>query len=96
MVAEEFKPDPIILRDRLAITRTALANERTLLAYLRTAVVLLISAITAIQLFKQEWLLTLAWISLPVSVAIAGLGYWRFQRVRRQILVSNAALPRME
>lgn len=93
MMAEEFKPDPMILRDQLAITRTALANERTLLAYLRTAVVLFISAVTAIQLFNEGWLLTLAWISLAVAAALAGIGYWRFRTVRHHIEVSNAILP---
>lgn len=41
----------LILRDRLAIDRTASANERTFLAYIRTALALFVSGATFVKIF---------------------------------------------
>jgi putative membrane protein len=81
--------DDAVLRDKLAVDRTHLANERTLLAYIRTGLALLAAGAAMV-----EFLETPAARVLGVGLACLGvltfpLGFWRFLRVRRQ-LVQNS------
>jgi putative membrane protein len=76
----------LILRDRLAIDRTALANERTLLAYLRTAMALLAGGGTLLRFFwGTPGILALGSILALLGVAVAGLGTWRYRTVAKHL-----------
>ncbi len=77
-----------ILRERLALDRTALANERTFLAYVRTSLTLLVVGFSFIELpvFRSPWFAVQGWIFVPFGVLIFFVGAWRFRSVRRDIL----------
>jgi putative membrane protein len=89
-----FRADQLILRDLLAVDRTALANERTLLAYLRTAFALLIAGVSFIKLefFQSDIsVVVLGWVCLPVGVVVAIVGIWRYVVMYRNIEVFRAS-----
>lgn len=91
---QRFRADQLILRDLLAVDRTALANERTLLAYLRTAFALLIAGVTFIKLefFKSDtFVVVLGWICLPVGAIVAAIGIWRYMVMYRNIEIFRAS-----
>jgi putative membrane protein len=80
----EFKQN-MILRDELAIDRTALANERTLLAYLRSAIALVIAGVSIIHFSEQSWFWVVGLTCIPIGIATGILGLVRFRRMRRSI-----------
>jgi len=90
---EDVVRSDLILRDRLAASRTVLANERTMLAYVRTALSLLIAGAAVVK-FSQSWpVQLLGWGLMPVgmSVLIVGLARYRRTKVRiEQIGASDA------
>ncbi len=51
----QYDPEELVLRDHLAIDRTAMANERTFLAYVRTALALLVIGVTFPHFLNQWW-----------------------------------------
>jgi putative membrane protein len=73
--------DPALLRDRLAVDRTALANERTLLAYGRTALTLLIAGVTFVHLevLRSPALVVLGWVFMPLGVVVLAVGITRYR-----------------
>jgi len=87
--------EPAILRDRLALDRTALANERTLLAYVRTALTLLVVGLSFIELpvFQSPWFAVQGWTFVPLGVIAFGIGAFRFWKVRQDILRMEAQWP---
>ena len=72
-------------RTDLAAERTALANERTLLAYVRTALALLAGSAALIGLGEAPWMQGAGWASLPLALAVLGVGVARFASVRRRL-----------
>lgn len=86
------KPAPI-LRDVLAMERTALANERTLLAYVRTAVGLMAGGVGLTQFVPGVWAGLAGWGSVAVGVFFAVVGVWRFFHTRRQIAAEVTVVP---
>lgn len=78
------------LTDRLAIMRTALANERTLLAYGRTALALAAGGIAVAQLFPGPSVRAIGWTLVPTGALLLSLGWARFRRVRRRLLLLEA------
>lgn len=91
------------LRDQLAIDRTQLANERTLLAYLRTALALFLTGMSGVHLPDLEtamadarWYRLAGWLFVAASVVVTGVGYARFESIRRRIRHQLKQLPRVE
>jgi putative membrane protein len=82
---EKFNSRDLILRDELAIDRTALANERTFLAYVRTSLAFAITGAGAIKFLTSLAALMLGWLMLVIAVVIVAVGVWRFRRVSEQI-----------
>jgi putative membrane protein len=84
-------PSQLILRDHLAIDRTALANERTFLAYIRTALTLLVVGASFIKFFDSLALEVVGWAFMPVGVVVFAYGVRRYRRV--QALIHQAEAP---
>jgi len=85
-------PEPLILRDHLALDRTKLANERTLLAYLRTAIMLLVSAVTVLKLLHDDHtMVVLGWVLLPLGLGVGVIGAVQFFRTRQTITDAYSA-----
>ena len=83
--AEAFALQRLILRDHLAVERTQMANERTVLSYLRTAFAFLAGALTLVHLYGTA-ASRLTAVGLAVaSVAMFGVGVWRFRTVSRRV-----------
>ncbi len=79
---EDVRAENLILRDLLAVDRTALAIERTLLAYVRTALSLIVVGVSAIKFFASPWFEVLGW-AFVVSGVITGVWGWvRCERVQ--------------
>lgn len=76
--------DPLPLRDRLAINRTALAMERTWLAHARTALALFVTGASFLQFFEVpgSWTAGLLFIGISVPVLLRGLVQYRHRRKR--------------
>jgi len=86
----DLSPDTLILRDHLAIDRTALANERTLLAYMRTALAVVIVGFSLIKFFRTEFFEVLGWCLLPVGLAVLVIGIWRYRQMNDIIRAASA------
>ena len=88
--------EEIILRDYLALDRTALANERTLMSYLRTALALVIAGASALQFVDRLAVQVLAVALILAGTALAGLGVSRYRAYRRRIesISLRSSLPR--
>ena len=92
MSEKSIIPEPLILRDHLALDRTKLANERTLLAYLRTAIMLLVSAVTVLKLLHDDHtMVVLGWVLLPVGLGVGVVGAVQFVRTRHIIAAAYSA-----
>lgn len=71
--------EKIILRDFLAMERTALANERTLFSYIRSGIYLVLAAVAFIQLegFKPMRWVGFTLIGLSLFLFIFGIVRYR-------------------
>ncbi len=76
----------MILRDYLAVDRTALANERTLLAYIRTAISIIAAGIGFIKLFEVKIIVMLGYAAFPLGVIFLLIGIFRFIVLENKIL----------
>lgn len=74
-----------LVRDYLAIDRTALANERTLLAYLRTALAFLITGAAAIRFLDEPVLTAIGWFFIALGPLMLAIGLVRFAVMRDHI-----------
>jgi putative membrane protein len=81
----ELRQDQLTLRDHLAADRTRLANERTLLSYVRTALALVVIGASAIKFTESIPLIVLGVLFLPIGVATALAGLWRYWTMRHRI-----------
>lgn len=75
----------LILRDHLAIDRTALANERTFLAYIRTALALFVSGATFVKFFDVLILEITGWIFIPLGIVVFIIGIIRYRQVANPV-----------
>ena len=82
---ERFSKAELILRDQLAIDRTALANERTLLAYARGAMTLVIAGLSFVQFVPFGVLHVAGYFSIPLGILTGLYGLKRFVRMRNMI-----------
>ncbi|NQU39611.1 MAG: DUF202 domain-containing protein [Lentisphaerae bacterium] len=88
---ERFANSSLILRDHLAIDRTALANERTLLAYGRTSLALILTGAGVIRFFGNSVSVTLlAWGLILLGIAVALIGGYRSATMARNIRSARA------
>jgi inner membrane protein YidH len=78
---ERFRSSDLILRDELAVDRTALANERTLLSYVRTGLAFGVTGAGTIKFFASLISQLLGWCMVVLAVFVVALGIWRFRRV---------------
>jgi putative membrane protein len=76
----KFAEDELILRDHLAIDRTALANERTLLAYIRTALAISIAGASLIHFFDSALTTILGIALIPIGVITLLIGIFRHRK----------------
>ena len=74
---EGVEDQKLILRDHLAVDRTALANERTFLAYIRTALTLTVAGISFIKFFGSLLIAIVGWSFVVASVPVMGFGIYR-------------------
>lgn len=81
-----------LLRDVLAIDRTALANERTLLAYGRTFFALLAVAGTVVHFVTSWWGLVVGLLLGMSGVTIFVVGIWRYRTIRTHLSAAREAL----
>jgi len=86
---DDFEQRELILRDRLAIDRTALANERTFLAYVRTALALAIVGGSLFKLFDSAAADLTGGLLLAGGILTLLIGFIRFSRVRRRLTLSG-------
>lgn len=77
---------PPLLRDRLAVQRTALANERTFLAYGRTGIMLVSTGAVVLKVYPGSGpMLGLGGLLIAAGVGTVLLGGSRFFRVQRSL-----------
>ncbi|HGJ63892.1 TPA: DUF202 domain-containing protein [bacterium] len=76
----KFAEDELILRDHLAIDRTALANERTLLAYIRTALAISIAGASLMHFFDSALTTILGIALIPIGVITLLIGIFRHRK----------------
>ena len=69
-----------VLRDDLAVDRTALASERTFLAYIRTALALIVSGITFVHFFESAPIEAIGWGFIPLGALTVVVGVVRYRR----------------
>ena len=81
----ELDIEDLILRDHLAVDRTALANERTFLAYLRTALCMAVAGVSLHHFFPSTVLGYLGQTIGVFSIFLIVLGYRRYRKMRRRV-----------
>ena len=86
MADSRFNFDEAVLRDDLALDRTDLANERTLLSYMRTALFLLVTGLSPLKLFPENWwIVGIGCFVVALSVAVMWYGIHRFRHIQRKV-----------
>ena len=83
--SEKDSSKDVILRDELAIDRTALANERTLLAYLRSGIALVIAGASIMHFVDQGWLWMTGLACVPLGIVAGIIGTIRYLRMCKSI-----------
>jgi putative membrane protein len=81
----KFDSGKLILRDKLALDRTALANERTLLAYLRSGVALLIAGASIMHFSQEGWFWLIGIACIPTGIITGIVGAVRYRKMDRSI-----------
>ena len=75
--------EKLILRDHLAVDRTALANERTFLAYIRTALTMTVAGISFIKFFDSVLVAIVGWSFVVAAIPVMGFGIYRYMKMRK-------------
>lgn len=75
----------LILREKLAIERTAMANDRTFLSFVRTSLYFAIAGITVNSLLNLSygWLIEI--LFLVLSVVILTVGIIKYYRQKKKL-----------
>ena len=79
---EQLEAEELILRDHLAIDRTALANERTFLAYIRTALAFVLAGASALHFIDSIFATVFGWVFMFCGVLIFFFGFRRYRQVQ--------------
>lgn len=88
----DYTPEQMILRDHLALDRTALASERTFLSYVRTALGLFSSGIACVKFILDSPLIYVAGMVMLVAAPIVFIyGLVRFTTIRDKLSVLTAS-----
>lgn len=86
---DSFHTEELILRDHLALERTALANERTLLSYIRTTISLIAVGATILKIF-EGWIYNVsAWLFILLGITFIVAGAIRYTRM--ELLLARIA-----
>ena len=76
----------LILRERLALQRTAMSNDTTLLAFIRTALYFSVAGMSVNTLLKVNYGLWIEIVFWTISLCILIIGiikyFWQKQRLR--------------
>lgn len=80
-----FSKEELILRDHLAIDRTAMANEVSFLAYVRTALTILVGGVSLLHFFSEFIFQVLGWVAIIISIVTIGIGFFRFRHMHRVV-----------
>lgn len=75
----------MILRDHLALERTALANERTLLAYVRTMIGVVAVGGSIVKLFQGWHFIALGWLIMGSGMVLLVIGFNRYIRIESML-----------
>jgi putative membrane protein len=75
----------MILRDHLALERTALANERTLLSYGRTALAMIISGASGIHFLEGPAFQLVGGLLIASGLVVLGIGVRQHRSYRGRI-----------
>ena len=78
-------PNELIIRDHLAVDRTALANERTLLAYARTALAFAAGGAGLIKIWPLTVIIVFGSILITIGVITLIIGMYRFFKTRKMM-----------
>ncbi|MBU2842821.1 DUF202 domain-containing protein [Acidithiobacillus thiooxidans] len=99
-----YPKSKLVLRDWLALDRTAAANRRTFYSFLRTTLDFNISGLVLIRFFGYSWVIAIGALFILISGFTGGYALYRFMSVRqhyRQFLLASenfkpSALTRVE
>lgn len=75
----------LIIRDHLAVNRTALSNERTFLAYVRTSIALVAGGFGLIKFIKDLTYNLLGWFLIGLGLIVLIIGITRFLKFNKSI-----------
>ncbi|MGV8118848.1 MAG: YidH family protein [Candidatus Xenobiia bacterium LiM19] len=88
----QFTEDELIVRDKLALSRTLLANERTVLAYIRTALAFVVAGLTFFHFFTSLLYRVIAALFVIAGVILFILIPLRYSRIRKNIAAQCASM----
>lgn len=77
----QFETESLILRDHLAVERTAMANERTLLSYVRTMIGLIAVGGSIMKLFDGWFYLMTGIFLIIFGLVTLIIGFVRYSRI---------------
>ncbi|MFA7496121.1 MAG: DUF202 domain-containing protein [Acidithiobacillus sp.] len=77
-----YPKNKLVLRDWLALDRTAAANRRVFYSFLRTTLDLGIAGLILIHFFHYQIVIVLGAIFLLLAVIVGSFSYFRFLRVQ--------------
>lgn len=69
----------LILREKLALQRTALANQSTFLAFVRTAMYFLVAGLTINNLLDLNNGPIIQYVFIGISILLIVIGFWNFR-----------------
>ena len=75
----------LILREKLAIERTAMANDRTFLSFVRTSLYFAIAGITVNSLLNISYGWVIEILFLVLSVVILTVGIVKYYRQKKKL-----------
>ena len=85
MKLDESINKDLILREKLALQRTALANQTTLLAFLRTSMYFLVAGLSLKSLLKVQNSFEIEIVLFAISFIILSLGIINYFRHKKMI-----------
>lgn len=75
----------LILRERLAIERTAMGNDRTLLAFIRTALYFSIAGISVNSLLKVTYGIAIEILFWVIALIILVIGIIKYSKQKKSL-----------
>jgi putative membrane protein len=75
----------LILRERLALQRTAMSNDTTLLSFIRTALYFSVAGLSVNTLLKVSYGVWIEIVFFSASLFILMVGIWKYIRQKRSL-----------